>query len=79
MFHHRPFHDGCPPNAPCRVDRRALLRWPGIDRRALARCRHDPNRIARLVARSTHLDPHAIALVLVAPVLGADEIATLFG
>jgi hypothetical protein len=79
MITHRPFHEGCPLDAPCRVDRRALLRWPGLDRRALSRCRHDPVRIARLVSRTTHLDVDAIAVVLVGPSLGPTEAATYFG
>jgi hypothetical protein len=34
---------------------RALVLWPGLDRRALARTRGDTRRIARLVARRTLL------------------------
>jgi len=51
----------------CRIDERpsghagthypyrhvALLRWPRLDRAALARARDDPRKIARLVARRT--------------------------
>jgi enterochelin esterase-like enzyme len=37
VLRHRPLDDGCPTAAPCRIDRRAWLRRPGLDRRALAR------------------------------------------
>ncbi len=44
---------------------RALAMWPGLDRRALARCAGDPDRIARLVSRRTTLSETAIRMILI--------------
>ncbi len=43
---------------------RALLLWPGLDRRRLAAARGDPRRIARLVSYRTNLPPEAILRML---------------
>ncbi len=43
---------------------RALLLWPGLDRRRLAAARGDPRRIARLVSSRTNLPPEAILRML---------------
>jgi hypothetical protein len=61
------------------IDRRALALWPGLDRRALARCRHDPERIARLVARRTALDLATIRALLTIPTVPQQEIGLWFG
>ncbi|HEU4673388.1 MAG TPA: hypothetical protein VFS32_10845 [Candidatus Limnocylindrales bacterium] len=61
------------------IDRRALALWPGLDRRALARCRHDPERIARLVARRTALDVPTIRALLTIPVVDRQEVSLWFG
>lgn len=45
---------------------RALVVWPGLDRRKLARTCGDPDRVARLVERRTALPCEAI-LALLAP------------
>lgn len=58
------------------LDRRVLAIWPRLDRRALARCRHDPQRIASLVGRRTNMPPEAI-LALVS--LSDDVRETWFG
>jgi hypothetical protein len=47
--------------------RRALLRWPRLDQRALARCAGDAACIASLVARRTNLPPETIRAILVSP------------
>jgi hypothetical protein len=61
------------------IDRRARALWPRLDPRALARCRHDPWRIAALVSRRTHLTVEEIRAMLVVPFVTDDEIATWFG
>ncbi|MFN8622802.1 MAG: hypothetical protein U0869_18860 [Chloroflexota bacterium] len=61
------------------IDRRAKALWPRLDPRALARCRHDPRRIAALVSRRTHLTVEEIRAMLMTPVVSDDEIATWFG
>jgi hypothetical protein len=45
-------------------DDRALAIWPGLDRKALARCHHDRHRIARLVARRTSMPLDSILALL---------------
>jgi len=47
--------------------RRALLRWPRLDRRALARCAGDAACITSLVSRRTNLPPEVIRTILVYP------------
>ncbi len=79
MREHGPLHAGCPPDAPCRIDRRALALWPGLDRRALARCRHDAACIARLVSRRTRVAPQTILALLAVPAVSPDEAARWFG
>ena len=39
---------------------RAVGLWPRLERRKLARARHDPDRVAALVARRTSLSEEAI-------------------
>jgi hypothetical protein len=48
-------------------ERRAAAMWPRLDRRALARCGGDPERIARLVERRTALSHEVILLILREP------------
>ena len=77
---HRRNHIDCSASAECAVDLLALARWPGIDRHALARCRHDPKRIARLVARGSSLPIEAIrALLEVSAGPRVDEASHWFG
>lgn len=45
-------------------DQRALAIWPRLDRRALARCHHDPRRIAALVSRRTSMPIESILALL---------------
>jgi hypothetical protein len=61
------------------VDRRALALWPGLDRGALRRCRHDPDRIARLVARTTSLSVDVIRTMLIRPLISREDAETWFG
>ncbi len=61
------------------LERRALARWPRLEPAALRRCRHDPHRIAALVARRTSIPPEAILELLTVPLLTDDEIRTWFG
>jgi hypothetical protein len=61
------------------VDRRAVALWPRIDRRALRRCHHDPQRIARLVAHRTSLSIEQIVGMLLAPTISQEEAETWFG
>jgi hypothetical protein len=53
-----------------RVRDRALLLWPRLDRRRLARTSGDPRRIARLVSMRTALPFESIVAMLTA---GVDE------
>ncbi len=62
-----------------RLEQRALALWPRLDRTALRRCRHDPDRIAALVARRTAMPLDAIRLVLVMPLVSDDDGRTWFG
>jgi hypothetical protein len=61
------------------IERRALALWPRLDRSALRRCRHDPDRIAALIARRTMLSPKAIKQVLLMPAVADEDVATWFG
>ena len=61
------------------VDRRALALWPGLSRRALTRCGHDPRRIAALVSRRTTLSPESIILLLTMPEVAESEAVIWFG
>jgi len=47
--------------------RRALLRWPRLDRRGLSRCAGDAACIASLVSRRTNLPPEVVRAILVSP------------
>ncbi len=53
--------------------------WPRLDPRALRRCRHDPRRIARLVARRSSLGVETILGMLVGPDISREEGETWFG
>jgi hypothetical protein len=53
--------------------------WPRLDPRALRRCRNDPRRIARLVARRTSLSVESILVMLLPPVVAAEEAERWFG
>jgi hypothetical protein len=68
-----------PPTPLTALERRALALWPRLDRRALRRCRQDPERITELVARRTTLPPEAILQMLLMPEVADIEIATWFG
>lgn len=61
------------------LHRRALALWPRLDARALRRCGHDPRRIALLVSRRTSLSVEAITVMLLTPVVSAQEAETWFG
>jgi hypothetical protein len=61
------------------LERRALLLWPRLDRRALRRCKNDAHRIAALVARRTTMPPEAILGVLTMPRVADGDIDTWFG
>jgi hypothetical protein len=76
---HRPYHLDCTSAERCAIDRRALVRWPGLDRHALSRCRHDPDRIARLVARCSSLPSEAIRALLGMPLVSAEDSGAWFG
>ncbi len=62
-----------------RIDRRALALWPGLDRRALGRCRHEPRRVAALVCRRTRLEYETVLALLSVPLLAPVEAAMWFG
>ena len=49
------------------VRRRALLLWPGLDRRKLSRTGGHPRRVARLVERRTSLTLDVILGMLTLP------------
>ncbi len=76
---HTPHHAACPTDAPCAIDRRALALWPGLDRRALARCRHDLACIARLVGRRSGSSPHTIRAMLALSAITPEDGAIWFG
>jgi hypothetical protein len=61
------------------VDRRALSLWPRLDHRALARCHHDLDAVARLVSRRTSLPIETIRALLAAPAVPPDEAERWFG
>jgi hypothetical protein len=48
----------------CAFTQRAMLIWPRLDRRVLARCGCDPRRIAAYVARRTSLPVEVITAIL---------------
>lgn len=72
-------HQGGYPARDGALERRALALWPRLDPRALRRCRHDPHRIASLVARRTSLSLEAIEALLTMPAVSDDEARTWFG
>ena len=61
------------------VAQRALLMWPRLDRRKLAKCADDPSRIARLVATRTNLPAEVIIGILTQPDRREDESTYYFG
>lgn len=61
------------------IERRALALWPRLDAKALSRCRHDPVRVARLVAHRTTLSVETIIGMLNMPMVSSQEIETWFG
>ncbi len=52
--------------------RRALLLWPRLERRALARCAGDPACIANHVSRRTSLPPHIVRAMISPGLTDAD-------
>jgi hypothetical protein len=67
------------PRARDPIEQRALLLWPRLDRRALARCRHDLEAITRLVGRRTSLPRDSIRALLAAPVVSGEDRERWFG
>ncbi len=63
----------------CAFNTRALVLWPGIDRRALARCGCDPRRIANLIQRRTTLPREAILSLLTDSPVSDLEVSLWFG
>ncbi|MFL5674109.1 MAG: hypothetical protein ACJ779_03825 [Chloroflexota bacterium] len=61
------------------VAERALLVWPRLDRRKLAKCADDPSRIARLVATRTNLPTEVIVAMLTQSDRREDEANYYFG
>lgn len=61
------------------LERRALALWPRLEASALRRCRHDPRRIAALVARRTSLSLEAIETLLAVPPVTEDDARIWFG
>jgi hypothetical protein len=59
--------------------RRALALWPRLDTRALRRCGQDPRRVAALVSRRTSLPLETIMVLLNAPRVSQEDVATWFG
>ena len=69
-----------PPQVPTRssyLEERALMMWPRLDRRALARCNGDVARITRLVSKRTALPPQSIRAILLGH--GKDDEELWFG
>jgi hypothetical protein len=62
-----------PPDFPADYCSRALALWPRLERHRLARVRHDPRRVASLVARRTTLPRAAILQLLGAPFAESDS------
>ena len=63
----------------CAYVQRAMLIWPRLDRRTLARCGCDPRKIAAYVARRTSLSVDAIAALLEESVRAESEPSFYFG
>jgi len=63
----------------CAFTQRALLIWPRLDRRTLARCGCDARRIAAYVARRTSLPVEVITAILEAGGRGDRESSFSFG
>jgi hypothetical protein len=63
----------------CAFTKRAMLIWPRLDRRTLARCGCDLRRIAAYVARRTSLSVDAIAALLEESVRAESEPSFYFG
>jgi hypothetical protein len=58
---------------------RALLVWPRLDQRKLAKCDNDATKIARLVAQRTKLAPESVIEILLRIDRPADEPSFYFG
>ncbi len=63
----------------CTFTQRALLIWPRLDRRTLARCGCDARRIAAYVARRTSLPVEVITAILEAGGRADREPSFFFG
>ena len=61
------------PDLPPDYCSRALALWPRLERNRLARVRHNPSRVASLVARRTTLSRAAILQLLGAPSAESDS------
>ena len=61
------------------LEQRALLLWPGLDRRSIRRCADDAHCIVRVVSRRTALPAEAILRLLLLPSVSQDEGTTWFG
>ena len=72
-------NDADPTRGRVTLEQRALALWPRLDRAALRRCHHDPDRVAALVARRTAMSIEAIRTVLTMPAVTEDETGTWFG
>jgi hypothetical protein len=63
------------PSLPADYYARALALWPRLEHHRLARVKHDPGRVAALVARRTTLPKEAILELLGAPRAGTDTVS----
>ncbi len=63
----------------CAFTQRAMLIWPRLDRRSLARCGCDSRRIAAYIARRTKLSVDAITAILEDSVRADREASYWFG
>ncbi len=63
----------------CVFSQRAMLIWPRLDRRILARCGCDARRIAAYVSRRTSLSVEAITAILEESAGRDGEATTWFG
>ena len=63
-FPERPIMVLVSPSSPRTYTQRACAIWPRLERRTLSRCRNDPARLARVIARRTTLAEEAIITLL---------------
>jgi hypothetical protein len=61
------------------IARRALALWPRLNTRLIGRCRGDPWRIARVVARRTSLPTEVIVGMLLSPRITVTRISVVEG